>query len=429
MANLGPCLAKPKQTNDAESSRDVGLDRAKLNGTFAVDDLENKHITGIEDQINSADVSVSGGSDTEASRAGRDGDKGHGRTSSTVKKPATFKAVSVNKTFLAAKGASTISAKPADKTSSSSMLSSSPSGTSALSGSRPRLVAKTGSGAGNAPRLTSTANGGTTSSGPDPSAVWNKNRPVPAPEPKKFTDEELKKYGIHMANRLAPESSQGQGNWADIEDDDDDWAPETITWGDGTKTTLPHPDETPAPPPEPPAPISAPAPAPAPPKEKLFVEKPKSPAPPRSTASPSMKPGVLASGKGLVLKGGSADKPTLVAKPPAPPTPVKSPWATLPPVEKAPPVVAEQPAPQPGHRFAARDQAGKSNTPPPYAREIAADDFNRNAWREGQNQTGDNLHCYNARPTLIILNLLRPSRQVGLLRRKVPLADVVDLRT
>ncbi|TDZ54940.1 hypothetical protein CTRI78_v005899 [Colletotrichum trifolii] len=396
MANLGPCLAKPKQTNDAESSRDVGLDRAKLNGTLAVDDLENKHITGIEDQINSADVSVSGGSDTEASRAGRDGDKGHGRTSSTVKKPATFKAVSVNKTFLAAKGASTISAKPADKTSSSSMLSSSPSGTSALSGSRPRLVAKTGSGAGNAPRLTSTANGGTTSSGPDPSAVWNKNRPVPAPEPKKFTDEELKKYGIHMANRLAPESSQGQGNWADIEDDDDDWAPETITWGDGTKTTLPHPDETPAPPPEPPAPISAPAPAPAPPKEKLFVEKPKSPAPPRSTASPSMKPGVLASGKGLVLKGGSADKPTLVAKPPAPPTPVKSPWATLPPVEKAPPVVAEQPAPQPGHRFAARDQAGKSNTPPPYAREIAADDFNRNAWREGQNQTGGNRELFNS---------------------------------
>ncbi|KAJ0374972.1 hypothetical protein COL26b_006844 [Colletotrichum chrysophilum] len=381
MANLR------KQTND--SGAHDGPNRAKLNGSpAAFDDLENKHITGVEEAI-SADVSVSGGSDTEASRA-RDGEKGHGRTLSTVKKPATFKAVSVNKTFLAAKGAAAAAAgstasKPADK-SSASLLSSSPSGTSTLS-SRPRLIAKSGSGTGNVPRL-SAANG-TNASGPDPSAVWNKNRPAPPPEPKKFTDEELKKYGIHMANRLAPESAQAQGNWADIEDDDDDWAPETITWTDGTKTTLPHPDETPAPPPEP---TPAPAPAPAPPKEKP-IEKPKSPAPPRNAPSPSMKPGVLASGKGLILKGGSADKPTLVAKPPAPPTPVKSPWAPLPPVEKAPPIVAEPP-PQAGHRFAPRDQPGRNNTPPPYAREIAADDFNRSAWREGPG--GGNRELFNS---------------------------------
>lgn len=177
-SNQHPCLITManlrKQTND--SGAHDGPNRAKLNGSpAAFDDLENKHITGVEEAI-SADVSVSGGSDTEASRA-RDGEKGHGRTSSTVKKPATFKAVSVNKTFLAAKGAAAAAAgstasKPADK-SSASLLSSSPSGTSTLS-SRPRLIAKSGSGTGNAPRL-SAANG-TNASGPDPSAVWNKNR-------------------------------------------------------------------------------------------------------------------------------------------------------------------------------------------------------------------------------------------------------------
>ncbi|KAJ0165245.1 hypothetical protein CTA2_11896 [Colletotrichum tanaceti] len=377
-----------KLTNDADNdSHNVGPDRANLNGSPAIDDLENKRISGVEDQLVSADVSVSGGSDTEASRNARDGEKGHGRTSSAVKKPATFKAVSVNKKFLASKGPTSISTtKPGEKANSTTILSSSPSGTSTLS-SRPRLVAKSGTGTGSAPRLNPAANGAQPTSGPDPNAVWNKNRPVPVPEPKKLTDEELKKYGIHMASRLAPESGQAQGNWADIEDDDDDWAPETITWTDGTKTTLPHPDEMPAPPPEP---------IPVPPKEKA-IEKPKSPVPPpRNTASPSKKFGGLASGKGLILKAGSADKPTLVAKPPAPPTPVKSPWAPLPPIEKAPPVVAESSAFHAGTRYSARDQYATSNTPPPHhAKEIAADDFSRSAWREGP-AVGGNRELFNS---------------------------------
>ncbi|OHE94050.1 hypothetical protein CORC01_10625 [Colletotrichum orchidophilum] len=386
---LDPWEPPAEQTNDADiDSQNVGPNRANLNGSPAIDDLENKHITGVEDQVISADVSVSGGSDTEASRAARDGDKGHGRTSSAVKKPATFKAVSVNKTFLASKGPTiSLTTKPGEKTNSTSILSSSPSGTSTLS-SRPRLVAKSGTGTGSSPGLKAVANGAKPASGPDPSAVWNKNRPVPTPEPKKLTDEELKKYGIHMASRLAPESGQSaQGNWADIEDDDDDWAPETITWTDGTKTTLPHPDEAPAPLPEP---------TPAPPKEKA-IEKPKSPVPPpRTTASPSIKTGGLASGKGLILKAGSAEKPTLVAKPPAPPTPVKSPWAPLPPVERAPPpVIAEPPAPQAGARYPPRDHAANHNVAPPYhAKEIAADDFNRSAWREGP--AGGNRELFNS---------------------------------
>lgn len=167
------------KTIPAETDSSHGtLDRAILNGSPGLDEIENKHITSVEDQINSADVSVSGGSDTEASKGdkSRDGDKSHLRSSSAVKKPATFKAVSVNKTFLAAKGgpASSPAVKTTDKSNASS-LSTTPTGASALSASRPRLVAKTGA-AGSAPKFTSGVNGAKGAAGPDASAVWNKNR-------------------------------------------------------------------------------------------------------------------------------------------------------------------------------------------------------------------------------------------------------------
>jgi hypothetical protein len=46
-----------------------------------------------------------------------------------------------------------------------------------LSASRPRLIAKTGSGPRDlAPRFSSVVNGAKPASTPDPSAVWNKNR-------------------------------------------------------------------------------------------------------------------------------------------------------------------------------------------------------------------------------------------------------------
>ncbi|EQL03859.1 hypothetical protein OCS_00408 [Ophiocordyceps sinensis CO18] len=325
----------------------------------------------VEDQINSADVSVSGGSDTEASRTDwtrqRDGDKSHGRTGSSAKKPATFKAVSVNKTFLASKASpgSTVS-KASDKPNTGA--GTPPPGSATLSISRPRLVAKTGSGARDStPRLSLTVNGGKPATAPDPNVVWNKNRP---PEPKKFTDEELKKYGIHMASRLNEDDAQGQGKWADIDDDDDDWAPEAITWGDGTKTTLPHPDEQVAA-------LSENGDDGSVTSKGKSQDKPKSPAPPALAGSPLPKPGSLASGKGLILKIASQDRPALVAKPPVPPTPAKSPWATLPPVDRASPVLAE---------------AGNSTRAPPkephrnavlQPKEIAADDFSRSSWRDG----------------------------------------------
>jgi hypothetical protein len=114
------------------------------------------------------------------------------------------------------------------------------------------------------------------------------------------------------------------------------------------------------------------------------VPKSKSPAPAQQSASPTVKPS-------LVLKGAS-EKPTLVAKPPGPPTPVKSPWAPLPPVEKVAPVAIEIPQNQQPQqsRFGQRDPHGFQAMPHP-AKEIAADDFNR-SWRDGNSNASRELY-------------------------------------
>ncbi|KAI0019492.1 hypothetical protein F4780DRAFT_780339 [Xylariomycetidae sp. FL0641] len=394
----------PLQSQPAASSVDTrngDPSGPALNGT--PDEIENKQIAEIFDElVNSAEASVSGGSDTETSKAGHAkslGDKGHVRTSSTVKKPQSFKAVSVNRTFLASKTASSSTSRPE---STAGSPSSTPQPTPASSASRLKLVAKSGSNLGGSTKVLST-NG--KAAAPDGSSVWNKNRPVPPPEPKKLSDEQLKNDGIHMAARLGPEDLKGQSNWADIEDDEE-WAPDTITWTDGTKITLAddHPpnDEPPppsAPPPSAPPPSAAPPsaapPSAAPPrdeaastfkdssKEAPAMPKSKSPVPTSSaTVSPSIRPGVLASGKGLVLKG-APEKPTLVAKPPAPPTPAKSPWATLPPVEKVSPVVMDLPHQVPPSRYPPRDPATAHDMGPPMpTKEIAADDFSRSPWKD-----------------------------------------------
>ncbi|EHK46268.1 hypothetical protein TRIATDRAFT_161748, partial [Trichoderma atroviride IMI 206040] len=339
-------------------------------GSPLPEDIANKRITSVEDQINSADVSVSGGSDTEASRA-KDGDKGQVRAGASTKKPATFKAVSVNKTFLASKANPNVSSKTSDKPAAGS--STPPTGSATLSISRPRLVAKSGSGTGSStPRFSSLANGGKPAAAPDPSVVWNKNRPTPVPEPKKLTDEELKKYGIHMASRLNEDDTQGQNKWADIDDDDDDWEPEAITWGDGTKTTLPHPDEVP---------IQAPERAPDEVKPSV-QDKPSSPAPPGvANVTPLPKSGGLPSGKGLVLKSAAQEKPVLVAKPPAPPAPAKSPWATLPPVPKASPGLVESAYPPRGGLKESPYASYASHMGPPPPRDLMNDDYSR-TWRD-----------------------------------------------
>lgn len=240
----------------------------------------------------------------------------------------------------------------------------------------------------------------------------------------------MSKYGIHITSRLRPEDEAGgQSNWADIDEDDDNWeAPEIITWTDGTKSSLQAVEAASA------------AAAPAPPKDLPRAEKPVSPAPapapmatgpppPASTApsapsapspsvtaapsasstpvpakaSPSIKPGVLGSGKGLVLKGAS-EKPTLVAKPTPKSSEIKSPWATLPPVEKTSPLAMDAGLQHPSNVRGyppTRDNHGAHGAhgahgmpPPPMAKEIAADDFSRNAWREGP--AGGNRELFNS---------------------------------
>ncbi|VBB74070.1 Putative protein of unknown function [Podospora comata] len=396
-------------TSDAQPStkvdtnpENVDVNRTHINGA-STDDLANKHISDIiDDLVNSAEVSVSGGSDNEASKDGSKGKEdgaGHPRPLSTIKKPAPFKAISVNKTFLHQKGtAPPAQTKPLEKPTVT--LSSSPTPSSTLSSSRPRLVAKTGSGL---VAKSSGANGGKSGSAPDANAVWNKNRPAPPPEPKKYTDEELKKYGIHMASRLGPEDIKGENNWADIEDDDEDWTPEAIVWADGTKTTIPHADDHHSMP----ASASAPQAAQTASTGELAVRqasresessaKTKASAlvaPPATAPGPGPAPKthVLGGGKGLVLKG-APEKPTLVAKPPPPPAAIKSPWATIPKVDKVSPIAAPDVSGPPVSRYPPRDPAlsGDARLAP---KEIAADDFSRAPWRDGPPHS--NRELYNS---------------------------------
>lgn len=171
--------SKTNRTDQSPPTNDVESGSPALNGNASHDEIENKRITNVEDRVSSAAASVSGGSDTEASRADsaklKDGDKNQGRAASSVKKPATFKAVSVNKTFLASKAAApTSTTKVNDKAKSGS--STPPTGSATLSVSRPRLVAKTGSGTRDSGQRLSGVNGGKPAAAPDASAVWNKNR-------------------------------------------------------------------------------------------------------------------------------------------------------------------------------------------------------------------------------------------------------------
>lgn len=241
---------------------------------------------------------------------------------------------------------------------------------------RPRLVAKTVGSLSQKVQPFKTAS-------PDPMQVWNKNRITPQPSTKNLTDEELKqKYGIHLTSRLQTDVDDKEAKWADIdEDDEDDWAPETIEWGDGTKTTVNPADSTPATKSAATSKPSTPA-----------IEAPKSAteAKPATSFSTSIGPNakVLKIGaraetqqaqKATQQTKGSSERPTLTSTPSNPaPVPSKSPWAKLPPVEKASPVeVNAQPA-QPARTPGQLPGPSSGAIPPP---QISADDFNRN-WRD-----------------------------------------------
>ncbi|KAF2121525.1 hypothetical protein BDV96DRAFT_215823 [Lophiotrema nucula] len=325
---------------------------------------------------------VSGGSDTDISRPGsvdpaKERPAGHLRSNS-VKKPASFKSVSVTKNFLAKSAVSTpvpgASQKPPPVGQTNASI---------LQTTKPRLVAKAGPGLGSLQRGGVSKLNGT--AGPDASKVWNKNQPVPLPPPKQFTDEELKQqYGIHLATRLQADDSNKEAKWADIDDDEDDWAPDTVQWMDGTKSTVAA-VENQAPPPEEMEPVTEEAPPeaakPTPPPAAI-AQRPTSTTGTKTILKPGAHSQASGTKAGLTLKG-QPEKPTLVAKPSGS-TPSKSPWATLPPVEKVPLVQINPPVQQPlSSRFSqdARQQYDAFPSASHPAKEIAPDDFNR-SWRD-----------------------------------------------
>lgn len=200
---------------------------------------------------------------------------------------------------------------------------------------------------------------------------------APPTVPKHFTDEELKQqYGIHLATRLQADGDGKEAKWADIDDDEDDWAPETIEWNDGTKITLSHTDSA--------AVLAEEQTTALVLKQQQEEQNRAKMPPPKPTTTVGPNATVLRLGSGgpprtggLLLKNPS-DKPTLVAKPPAP-TPVRSPWAQLPPIDKISPVPINPPAQTSAPRSQPPDPSGPegTRTPTSTTMEIAADSFTR----------------------------------------------------
>ena len=270
---------------------------------------------------------------------------------------------------------------------------------------RPRLVAKT-------TKALQSKSKPYQSATPDPMQVWNKNRgrfravtgpstyanqlPVtPQPSTKHLTDEELKQqYGIHLTSRIQAEGDAKEAKWADIDDDEDDWAPETIEWNDGTKSTLTPADV---------APLSTQQPV-TPSEDVLKPATPPRPAAPQFSSSVGPNATVLKLGasaerqqaqKAATIQAKSAtEKPSLTTRATPAPAPSKSPWAALPPVDKVSPIaIVPQLMPPPsllplGRTYTESPTTTHIMSP---AKEISADDFNR-SWRE--QQTGQPRELY-----------------------------------
>ncbi|KAK4617678.1 hypothetical protein CLAFUW4_12096 [Fulvia fulva] len=331
---------------------------------------------GPADEVRSnADVSVdiSVNSDTDGSKAGLAQDGKHHARSNSVKKPTTFSKVTATKSFMnkiapAAPATAKIGEKPSAAAAPTSLAN------------KPRLIAKTGASLAN---LQKSRVGAEPAAGPDASKVWNKNRPQPQAPPRQFTDEELKQqYGIHLATRLQTDGDGKEPKWADIDDDEDDWAPEAVVWMDGTKSTI-APEPTP-PPTKEQKPAAAQLPKPADGVRPRLALKSE-----RAGAEQQMrilKPGVGTAQAKASTPGApspSPDKDRLSLKATAP-TPAKSPWAAIPKPEAVAPInppTQQQAMPPPP--MASQDARAYGNGPPPPVREIAADTFDR-SWREGE---------------------------------------------
>ncbi|CAG8921406.1 unnamed protein product [Penicillium salamii] len=389
------------QGEGAGSDKDTGS-RTTGAGLVATRVLELNGLASASDG-GGDDTASQGGSESDASRTDS---RNHTRNGS-VKKPSSFKPVSFAKQKFSVPKVPGAPAPPKapEKTPSTSTT---PLGTPQPS-SRPRLVAKTTLGMRDSLSKNGAGGANSSGSGPDPNQVWNKNRPVAPPPPKHLTDEELKQqYGIHMTSRIQEDGAvTSEAKWADIDDDEDDWAPETIEWTDGTKVNLTHGHADP--PPVPSQPVqSLPEPKEAPKEAQAQVQAqapkeapvaPKVQAAPKLTTSVGPNPTILKLGAnaerqartaGASLKGAN-DKVPSSSTSPAPPS--KSPWAPLPPVERVSPVNGPMAPPQ-QQRMPVRHHPHRDDGLHAPPKEIAADDFNR-TWKEFQ--SGAPRELFNSR--------------------------------
>lgn len=262
-----------------------------------------------------------------------------------------------------------------------------------------------------------------------------------------------------MTSRIQEDGGATEGKWADIDDDEDDWTPETIEWTDGTKTNLAEPPQ--------PAPQQAfkPTPQPEQPVDQDIKppEEPKQPPSPmephsivKETAKFVPKPTSIGPNATVLRLGANAEKQARHAgfsfrgvndRQPSSSSsqvslPNKSPWAPLPPVERVSPIVPpvqvqqQHQQPQPPRAFNKEPQVGDvpggpapSGFPPgvlPQPKEIAADDFNR-SWRDMQ--SGAPRELFNSRsgryepvpePRKGALRNEQASRAPSLLQRPAP---------
>lgn len=200
-----------------------------------------------------------------------------------------------------------------------------------------------------------------------------------------------------MTSRIHEDGNGTEAKWADIDDDEDDWAPETIEWNDGTKITLAHTETLPAPNQDVPRPENAkdnatPDQPPGPETSRILFAKSPTTVGPNATV---LRVGASAErqqqqAKAAISARSGNDRAILTAKSQAP-VPMKSPWAALPRVEGASPV---NPPVQSTtfSRFPHREQLLPDNFASSMpTREIAADDFNR-SWRDGHSNVPRELY-------------------------------------
>ncbi|KAL4885311.1 hypothetical protein BJY04DRAFT_180618 [Aspergillus karnatakaensis] len=386
------------ESSDGEKDGEQNMADASKQGPgfVATKVLEINGLTSASD--GGEDSASLGGSESDASRTES---KLHSRAGST-KRPTTFKPVSFAK-FSVPKAPG---APPVAKVPEKTPISSGTPLSATLQNPRPRLVAKTNSSLRDSSSKTGISGVRLGGGGPDPNQVWNRNRPAQQTPPKHLTDEELKQqYGIHMTSRIQEDGAGTEAKWADIDDDEDDWAPETIEWNDGTKTDLKaeqiHPEAT--------STITEPtatkptmeATEDVPLSEQIATTKEPLKIIAKPVTSIGPNPTVLRLGANAerqartaaISSKGPNEKPPTSSTSPAPP-PAKSPWAPIPPIERVSPVMpAVQVHRSPRPAFREQHVVNEPFSGPVAPKEIAADDFNR-SWRETQPGTRE---LYNSR--------------------------------